>query len=76
MNLTAKLTQRVDGLLAQRARMTANVRTAYQAGRWATASPAERARTRTNFRIINTQLRRALAEQATYASKTAAEQEG
>jgi hypothetical protein len=56
------LQARVASLAAQRAAMVRAVAASYDGGAWAKASPADRARTRSHFRVINRQLRRAVAE--------------
>jgi hypothetical protein len=59
-----KLASGIERKLAERRRMVAAVRAAYQDGRWQAATPEQRRHTRMNFRILNVRLRRDAAELA------------
>jgi hypothetical protein len=66
ITIEEKLAARIDGLLAKRAQMTARLRDSYDNGTWAAASPEARKITRRSFRLVNGQLRIALAESAAW----------
>jgi len=61
MKITEKLAAGIEHLEAERRQMVASVRRAYDSGRWQAATPAQRARTRSGFRVNRS--RRLRAEQ-------------